>query len=211
MELAQQQRLLARLYTNSALRQRFFAEPQAVLRELGMDASSASTLAAGSPTEIQFFAHSLQRKRLGDVAKVLPRTRLLLDGHFETLFLEYADKPVPPGPPQGRADALAFASFVQRSAQTEPLLSAWAAHVVRYEAARLRAIDSRFLVRFFRYPVRALQQVSSARAIVPPLRPQTTFACWFRLTRSGRLRQISLSLPWWGVSGKPLTPPPGPA
>ena len=132
MELAQQQRLLARLYTNSALRQRFFAEPQAVLRELGIDPSSTPTLAAVSPTEIQFFARSLQRKRLGDVAKLLPRTRRLLDDRFEALFLEYADKPVPPAPPQGRADALAFATFVQRSARAEPSLSPGASRNCRW-------------------------------------------------------------------------------
>jgi hypothetical protein len=64
MGLAQIQQVLARLYTDAALRERFFADPQRTGAELGLDAGEVHQLAHLSVQQVTFFARSLQRKRL---------------------------------------------------------------------------------------------------------------------------------------------------
>jgi hypothetical protein len=155
MGLADVQRVLARLYTDGALRERFFADPEATGATLGLSADEARLLAHLPARETRFYARSLQRKRRDQVAAVLPLTRRALNGAFEALFADYAETPSPSGPKKGRADAIAFAAFLARPPDAAPLVPSWVRELACYEAAWLQSTDPAFRCRVhcFRYPV----------------------------------------------------------
>ena len=89
MELIEQQRLLARLYTDAETRRRWLAEPERFAQALGVDRPTAEKLS----TQVESFARSLQRKRLGAVIKHLPATRKAMGHTFDELFLSIRASP----------------------------------------------------------------------------------------------------------------------
>ena len=92
MGLADTQRLLARLYTDPRVREQFFAHPATVAAQLSVPPADLHVLSHLPRTEITRFARSLQNKRLGDTAKLLPLTRRALGRHFAPRFLAWADR-----------------------------------------------------------------------------------------------------------------------
>ena len=62
MELTALQRAMAKLYTDAALRERFYADPQASAPALGLDAEAARYVASIDRREVEAFAASLGRK-----------------------------------------------------------------------------------------------------------------------------------------------------
>jgi hypothetical protein len=193
MGLMEVQRVLARLYTEDELRERFFADPAAVGKTLGLDIEETRRVAELSAGEVRGFARSLRRKRLGEVAKLLPMTRRALGALFDRLFFRYAgtaDRSVPRGIRKHREDAAAFASFLAAEASAGGVPPAWAADLARYEAAGLKASEPgrTCLVCWYRYPVARLAGSSPA--------PGPTVGLWVRLFPLGRLWHVTLSLPW---------------
>jgi hypothetical protein len=181
MGLADDQKLLARLATDATYRKRFLAEPEQVDR------------AGLSAREVERFARSLLRKRLGEVEKLLPLSRRALgEARFAELFLRFARGSVPSGVKKHRDDAVAFAESVIRAASVEP---AWASDLLRYESAALAATDPalRFVFRGFRHAIADLARAATLGGPPPPTRP--TLGVWFRLSPRGRLRHVLLSLP----------------
>lgn len=63
MSAAAVERLLARLYTDAALRRRFLAAPPRIAGAAGLDAEEARALAAIDPADLHLAAHSYARKR----------------------------------------------------------------------------------------------------------------------------------------------------
>ncbi len=133
MELAKTQQILAQLYTNSELRKRFFTQPEATGKELGLNLVEVQQLEKLSGREINIFANSLKWKRLGAVRELLPRTAKVLGKSFTALFWEYAETYVPNGIKKHRDDAISFANFLLRVALTENLFPAWVRDLVIYE------------------------------------------------------------------------------
>lgn len=179
MGLAQVQEAMARLYTDAALRERFFADPHAGGEALGLSSGDTQQLAQLSRSQVTSFARSLRNKRLLDVVKQLPRTGSLLGERFVELFQRYTGTATPVGTRRQRVDALGFAGLIEQLALTEeiPLEVADAA---RIEAAWLKMAD----------PTR--------RGAACWLRnPTPSLAVWFRPTRRGRLRHFVLTLPLW--------------
>ena len=62
MELIALQRAMAKLYTDAALRQRFYADPQSTAPALGLDSEAARYIASIDRSEVEAFAASLTRK-----------------------------------------------------------------------------------------------------------------------------------------------------
>ena len=67
MSLAEVQGLLARLYTDESLRERFLSEPFLVGNENGLSQSESKQLAQILPEQLRFFADSLTHKRFHEV------------------------------------------------------------------------------------------------------------------------------------------------
>jgi hypothetical protein len=181
MGLVQIQQVLAQLYTNSELRKRFFANPQTVGAELGLNDEETQQLAEISVQQVNIFANSLKWKRLGEVRELLPRTARVLGKNFNDLFWRYAETHIPQGIKKHREDAIAFANFIQAQ-EIEP---AWISDLVRYEKTWLLAYDSPrcFRVCWFHYPIHTLPSAEN-------IRRQLTLAMWWRLSARSPLHHI---------------------
>ena len=91
MGLAEIQHALARLSIESALRDRFFADPAAGA-ELGLARHEALGLAQISRRGLEQFALSLRRKRCDQVRRVVPIAARALGNRFPLLFDRYIDE-----------------------------------------------------------------------------------------------------------------------
>ena len=194
MGLAQIQRLLAQLYTDATLRERFLRDRQAVADAFALSAEEVQQVSQLSAGQLTFFAHSLQRKRLNAVGKLLPLTKRALGGHFADLFAQHAVTFVPRGARRSRADAMGFADYVEEIAHRDGLEPPWVIELLRYEAARLTAVDprSRCTIRWFRRPIgRLVRQVRQGER-VPSSSRRPTIALWLRLSPRGRLWHVIL-------------------
>ncbi|HEX3246401.1 MAG TPA: hypothetical protein VHX16_13415 [Chloroflexota bacterium] len=196
MGLVQVQGLLAQLYTDAKLRERFFSDTHAVSEGYGLSPDEARQLSQISPTQVTFFADSLRRKRHNGIAKLLPLSARALGERFAELFTEFADTFVPSGANKQRQDARAFASFIEGIAQGRQMGPPWVIELLRYEAAELAASDptSHCVIRWFREPISALVQ-RSADLQVPLQSSRHTLAIWFRLLPGRRPWHFTLSLP----------------
>ena len=97
MGLAQIQRLLAQLYTDAALRERFLRDRQAVAEAFDLSAEEVHQVSQLSARQLTFFAHSLQRKPLNAVGKLLPLTKRALGDRSADLFAQNSVAFVPHG------------------------------------------------------------------------------------------------------------------
>jgi hypothetical protein len=113
--LAELEGALARLYTDDALRERFFADPESVGPALGLDGGESTRLASTDRARIELFADTLRVKRYGEVSRLLPRTFAAAgEDEFRGLFFEFARAFVPEGVHKHNADALAFATWLTK-------------------------------------------------------------------------------------------------
>jgi hypothetical protein len=182
MGLEQTQILLAQIYTNTQLRERFFTNSQAVGLEMGLSSDEVQQLAQLSPKQVNAFANSLKWKRLGEVRELLPRTAKEMGKNFTTLFWRYAENPIPPGIKKHRQDAIAFANFIIQVAQQEGLEPAWIGDLVRYEKTWLLVYTTASCLKicWFGY---AVHQNLSKKGVI---------ALWLRLGRRSELRHFIL-------------------
>jgi hypothetical protein len=198
MGLAEVQGALARLSIDAALRDRFFADPAAIGAEVGLAAEEAMGLARIPRRQVERFAESLRRKRRGQVRQVVPIAARTLGREFAVLFERYADESTPRGSKPDLHDAAGFVAALCRWAdQVRP---EWAVDLARYELAwRQAARAGRVpIVRMFRFPVARLADGQEAE----PVAPRPTLACWWRLTRRGRVRHIAIGVPSLGFRGR---------
>ncbi len=197
MGLADCQKLLARLYTDAALRARFFADPRTLGAEFGLSPEEVERLARLPEVPVRRFADSLRHKRRNDVGKLLPLTRRVLGDARFAAQLDRLGSGAGPDAARGlRAGAIAFALALEPAVRTGEIGSPWMADVLRYEAARLLAADPtrRWTVRFFRHRITDLvRAVLAESGAPPPTRP--ALAIWFRRCPTGNLRHVVLSLP----------------
>ena len=197
MGLATVQQVLAQLYTNTVLRERFFENPQAVGKELGLSFDEIQQLAQLSSQQVNFFANSLKRKRLGEVRKLLPLTQKSLSKEFSPLFWRYAETDLPQGINKHWQDALNFCTFIEKVALTEGLEQPWVLDVVRYEKVWLQTLDPtrRFHWCRFDRAIKPLVESLKQPTVTPVLLAKPTIGIWFRISRQGQLRHLIFSLP----------------
>jgi hypothetical protein len=140
MELAASQKLQARLYTDSRLRKRFFADPVTVGAGFGLSSDAAHELAQLSQESVREFTRVIRRKRLDQVSRLFPLSTELLGREYGDAFKEYLLKEPPPSDQLAWKDALRFAAFFQIYIVKHPLAVSWGRELLRYEAAKVRAI-----------------------------------------------------------------------
>ncbi len=176
MELALQS-ILAQLYTNAELRSRFFTNPEIVGAQLKLNSTQIQQLSQLSAPDVNLFATSLKRKRLGEVRELLPRSAEALNKDFSKLFWQYAETYNPQGIKKHLDDAKSFATYLEKINSIEP---EWIIDLIRYEKTWLEAAEpnKRLIIRHFRYAIDGNLQVSK----------QPFLAVWFRLAPKGRLR-----------------------
>src|SRR5215213_10715553 len=134
MGLKQQQDLLARLYTDEAMRRRFREHRVAVAGEFGLTEAEANDLSEIASAEIDWFANSLQSKRLREVKKLLPVTTRAIGEKLGPLFRKFSDGFNPISVKKHLEDTLGFADWLLRGSRVDAI----AADIVRFESVRLR-------------------------------------------------------------------------
>jgi hypothetical protein len=197
MGLAKIQQILAQLYTNPLLRERFAAAPHTLGEELGLTSEEAKELTQLPARQIIFFASSLQGKRLHEIGKLLPLSHRVLGERFGEFFRRYAITNIPREAMQPRDDAVAFASFVKGLAHSEGGAPSWIIELLRYEKARIKAADSRCRITllWFQYDMDKLVSSLAKPEGNPLLIQQRTVALWFHFSRRGRVKHYVLRLP----------------
>lgn len=175
------QSLLARLYTDADLRERFLAEPDKIGRENSLNEKEIEQIAEVLPEELRFFAESLFHKRLHEVEKLLPLTQSGLGEKFAAYFREFSNQFVPNSIKKHLEDAIAFADFLEHQ-RLEPL---WLSDLVRFERARLEFnnLGKRFIFRRFQYDIR---EISRKGAEAQSFKPRRTFAVWLKIGKNKR-------------------------
>jgi hypothetical protein len=193
MGLAEAQRLLARLSTDASLRARFATDPAGVASEFGLSPAEAASFAEVPTGQLDEFARSLVRKRLGAVESLLPLTlRGFGPSRFASRFARHARTYIPTGIKKHRDDAVAFAVFLAGEASDPP----WLADLARLEAAALLAHDPghRWSLIRLRYHPADLARAVVEDGHLPGSRP--TIVAWFRLSPASKLRRVVLARPW---------------
>jgi hypothetical protein len=192
MPLAAQQQLLARLYTEAGLRRQFFNQPEEVATAFGLSDCQVREFTRLSPTQVQSFARSLQRKRLNDLAKLLPATCRLLESRLDTLFLRFAECQATQASTK-MEEAAEFARFLRQHADAEGLVvHRAAAEMACYEAIRLGAARTALVFHWFYFDVGTLYDDARRKRPLSPRR-KLTIAIWFRISRCAPLYHLLVS------------------
>lgn len=193
MGLEHTQALLARLFTDSQLREQFLEDPVAVGTSMGLDSGQAAALAALDPSGIQAFAESLDRKRRDDLAKMLPITTHALGRNYPEIFQIYVIEH--PERHDHLKDALAFVEFLIKRKDTQ----LWLSDLARYERTfrQMSHPSRKILIRIFHYPVQQIASLVLQEQPVPLIAPQRTLAVWGRFGSQGSLWHHAISLSRW--------------
>ncbi|KAK0038630.1 DNA-binding protein [Biomphalaria pfeifferi] len=119
MSLKEQQNLLARLYTDSELREDFFAEPDKIGLDFDLTRNEIAEIVEIAPQELEFFAESLFWKRLREAEKFIPLTVKALNQDFHPLFRQFSQIFNPQSVKKHLEDALEFCRFLQKGEVSE--------------------------------------------------------------------------------------------
>lgn len=197
MGLAELQKTLALLYTDTRLREDFFADPSRVGVELGLSAEETRRLQQLSAAEVNRFADSLCNKRLLGVGKLLPFTRRVLKERFDEDFRRYAAEHKHAGAPGYFEDAARFATHLDETLKREGACEAWAFDLLRFEVARVLAADPRrrLVARLFRHDISRLVSSLARREETPSVVRRPSLAVWWRPRRRAPVRYALLSAP----------------
>lgn len=190
MSLAQQQQLLAQLYTNPSLRERFLVAPCEVSLEKGLSETESQQFAAIVPHELQSFAESLFYKRLREVEKLLPLTSKILGAQFRELFRCFSSEFAAATIKKHFSDALAFAAFLQKNNRISP----WITDLVGFESTKLEfnGGDVFFVFRIFQHDIREIIRIIDRHNHrdginkLLGLQKRRTLAVWLRKSKNGQ-------------------------
>lgn len=132
MSLQNRQNLLAKLYTDTALRRAFLSEPEKIGAQNDLSLAEIGEIAAVMPEELNFFAESLFWKRLREVEKFLPLTRRALGDEFAESFREFSQIFNPRSVKKHLEDALEFCRFLRKQN-----ISDFAKNAAKFEQSKL--------------------------------------------------------------------------
>jgi hypothetical protein len=197
MGLAELQKTLALLYTDTRLREDFFADPARVGGELGLSAEETRRLQELSAAGVNKFADSLCNKRLLGVGKLLPFTRRVLKERFDSDFRLYAAEHRQAEATRYLEDAARFARRLDGVLKREGACEAWVFDLLRFEVARVLAADPRrrVVARFFRHDISRLVSSLARREETPAVVRRPSLAVWWRPRRRAAVRYALLSAP----------------
>jgi hypothetical protein len=205
MSLINLQQALARIYTNSKLRDDFLTNPDVVGNSLGLNCQEIQQLSQLSSQQVNLFASSLKRKRLGEIRKLLPLTNKVLGKEFDRLFFSFAETYLPTGSKKHLLDSIAFSEFLPQHLITNHLQPLYLLDVLHYEAIRLKMFQGRRLIigdRFNYHPESLVNNLHSESPSV--LDTQPVFGIWFKLTPNSQWRSLFLPIPsFWGQKHQP--------
>ncbi|MBG86313.1 MAG: hypothetical protein CMO80_05365 [Verrucomicrobiales bacterium] len=194
MELASSQKLLARLYTDSVLQRRFYADPVTVGAGFGLSEPDSKELANLPQEYVRNFTKELRRDRLQKVTHELPLSHQLMGREFGDAFREYLLKSPPPTDQLPWKDALRFVDFFPTYLKKHSVTSNWAFDLLRFEAARLHAIWEDRAIQLFwsRFRIRKLVRLLRAKSAPQQASAIPSFSIIMVSSRPEGIRAIGL-------------------
>jgi len=194
MELAAEQKLLARVYTDSTLRNRFFADPVGIGAAFGLSPDTARQLAALPKDQVHQFTKALRRHRLESVFEELPLSRKLFGRRFAELFKDYVVKHQLPENGFPWKDAVQFVRHAIQNAKPSVEVARWELEFMRYEATRLEFNHSPDRARTFfsLYRVNSLDPPLKAGDIPESCPALPCFTLFWRWTVNHPIATLSL-------------------
>ena len=205
MSLQRVQQVLARIYTDSKLRDDFLTNPDVIGVSLGLNCQEIKQLSKLSSQQVNLFASSLKHKRLGEIRKLLPLTYKVLGEKFNNLFLKYSETFLPSGSKKHLSDAVFFSNFLQEYLTQDNPYPTWLLDVLRYEKVRLEMFDGKrlFICDRFDYNLEYLINNLDFNTL-PLLRFQPNIGIWFRLTPKSNWRSLFLPIPQFSYILNPV-------
>jgi hypothetical protein len=199
MSLINLQQALARIYTDSKLRNIFLTNPDVVGKSLGLDCHEIQQLSQLSSQQVNLFASSLKRKRLGEIRKLLPLTNKILKKEFDRLFFSFAETYLPTGNRKHLLDSIAFCNFIQQNLTPEKN-QPWLFDILSYETIRLKMLlgKQKFIWSRFNYHPESLVNSLHLES-QPVLDTQPTIGIWFKLTPNSQWRSLFIPLIGFGL------------
>ena len=190
MALAHVQSMLARIYTDKELRQKFLLNPFDVATEYHLEDSEIEQVIDLSKDQVESFSVSLIYKRLGEIRKKLPFTARLLGKKFSRLFFQYAQASTPRGIKKHLDDTFLFAAYIKRMAAQEKV-DPWVVEVLQYEVNGIKAVVSAVSASFmiFHYDIRELVDLLLKDGQIQPSK-RLRMALWVKYLPSKRIFHI---------------------
>ena len=191
MSLITVQQALARIYTDSKLRDEFLTNPDVVGRTLKLNCVEIQQLSNLSSQEVNMYASSLKYKRLGEIRKLLPLTVKVLGNKLNELFFQYAETYLPSKQNKHLQDAMQLCRFIlNTNIQPE-----WTLDIVNYEYMQLQTINTKKLIfaGCFNYPIHTLIHSLDAD-FAPKPKPKANLTIWFRFTPRHKLHSLTIPL-----------------
>jgi hypothetical protein len=197
MGLSEIDRILARLSTDEALRERFVREPVAVAREFGLTASESRRLRREAAARHGSFARSARELLLVEIGKLLPLSHRALGSRFDSHLNRYISAHEPGGIERLFGDTLDFADYLEKRLREERVGSGWTLDLLSYERARVKAADPnrRLVVAFFRHDISRLVRSVARKEEQPAAVRRATVAVWWRPRRHAPVRYTVLARP----------------
>jgi hypothetical protein len=177
MSLLEQQNFLAKLYTDEKSRRAFASEPFKIGRENDLSDGEVREISEVFHEEITFFAESLFWKRLRETEKLLPLTKKVLDGDFESLFRNFSQIYKPQSLKKHLEDAAGFCLFLRKTGSVSEI----GKDCAKYEAAKLRfyGYGDRFTFCRLKFDVEQISR-RDAKGQRFDSKKKTKFAVWIR-------------------------------
>ncbi|MCW5958748.1 MAG: hypothetical protein KIS76_01225 [Pyrinomonadaceae bacterium] len=174
MGLIEQQKFLAKLYTDDTLRKSFIKDPAFTGSANQLSEIEIRELLSIIETEIECFAESLYFKRLHEVERLLYLTARELKHDFRTHFKVFSNTFIPDQVKKHLQDALEFSEFLESNSEIEP----WVKDLAKFERCRLEFhnFERRIVAAQLKYDIR--ERSKDPLASEPALR--RTFAVWLR-------------------------------
>ncbi|MCU0239026.1 MAG: hypothetical protein MUC29_06255 [Pyrinomonadaceae bacterium] len=134
MSLLEQQNFLAKLFTDTDLRENFWLNPNEIGLANNLNETEVTEIAKINEQDFNYFAESLYFKRLSEVENILPLTVLAFGKtNFRETFKEFANQFLPKSIKKHLEDSVEFCDFLQK----KELEKVWQKDVVKYEQAKL--------------------------------------------------------------------------
>ncbi len=166
MDLRTYQVFLAKLYTDSAFRQRFWEQPQTLAEAHGIDKETAEKIR--QIPHFQFFSESLVNKRLHIVRQLMPLSSEVLGEKYATLFREFAPTFQTSETQPYQIEAWAFSQFILKKNTEKLFLSLLQKDILHFEQAlrllRFEHNKNFVFYKTFSYPVHHFLQKKQALA-----------------------------------------------
>lgn len=194
MELAATQKLLARIYTDSTLRNRFFADPVTIGASFGLSPEDAQTLAELPKDDVHDFTKSIRRKRLESATTLLPLSVSALGRRFGELFRGYVVKSQLPADAHPWTDAIRFCEACVTAKKLKVEMQRWELELMRYEGARLKFLHGEKSLQTFSsfYGVTRAAKALTAGAEVNSVMPLPGWAVFIRWGKGGPISVLSI-------------------